>query len=68
VQKNQRNITLEPMNPYERRIIHSEIQNIPGVSTYSVGYDDSRKIVICPSDKAGKDSRRNKNTNGIHRK
>lgn len=54
VRKNNRNITLEPMNPYERRIIHSEIQNIEGVSTYSIGADDNRKIVICPEDRANK--------------
>ncbi len=54
VRRNNRNITLEPMNPYERRIIHSEVQNIEGVSTYSIGADDNRKIVICPEDKAGK--------------
>ena len=44
--KYQRNVPLEPMNPYERMIIHSEIQGIEGVSTHSVGYDDNRKIVI----------------------
>ncbi len=54
VRKNNRSITLEPMNPYERRIVHSEVQNIEGVSTYSVGSDDNRKIVICPEDKMGK--------------
>lgn len=52
VKKNGRNMTLEPMNPYERRIIHSEIQDIEGVSTYSVGSDDNRKIVICTEDRA----------------
>lgn len=52
VKKNGRSMTLEPMNPYERRIIHSEVQDIEGVSTYSVGSDDNRKIVICPEDKA----------------
>ena len=41
-----RNVHLDPMNPYERRIIHSEIQKIEGVSTHSVGYDETRKIVI----------------------
>lgn len=46
VLKYRRNITLEPMNPYERRIIHSEIQNIEGVSTHSVGVDAERRIVI----------------------
>lgn len=54
VRKNGRSITLEPMNPYERRIVHSEVQNIEGVSTYSIGSDDNRKIVICPEDKMGK--------------
>jgi len=34
------------MNPYERRIIHSEIQNFENVSTHSVGSDENRKIVI----------------------
>ena len=41
-----RNIHLDPMNSYERRIIHSEVQKIEGVSTHSVGYDENRKIVI----------------------
>lgn len=44
--KHQRNVVLEPMNPYERMIIHSEVQGIEGVSTHSVGYDENRKIVI----------------------
>lgn len=46
VQKYKKSVMLEPMNPYERRIIHSEIQNIPGVSTNSIGSEDNRKIVI----------------------
>lgn len=46
VQKYRKSITLEPMNPYERRIIHSEIQNITGVSTTSIGSDNNRKVVI----------------------
>ncbi len=44
--KNKRNVFLEPMNPYERRIIHSELQSYPDVSTHSVGSDTNRKIVI----------------------
>jgi spoIIIJ-associated protein len=39
-------VTLEPMSPYERRIIHSEVQSIPGVTTYSIGSDNNRRIVI----------------------
>ena len=46
VLRSRRNYTLEPMNAYERRIIHSEVQNIEGVTTYSVGQDADRKIVI----------------------
>ena len=38
------------MNPYERRIIHSEIQKIDGVSTNSVGAENNRKIVIYLTD------------------
>ena len=44
--RNKRSIMLEPMSAYERRIIHSEIQNIDGVSTNSIGSDNNRKIVI----------------------
>ena len=44
--KYKRNFVLEPMNPYERRIIHSEIQEIENVSTHSVGSDDNRKVVV----------------------
>ena len=46
VQKYKKSVMLEPMNPYERRIIHSEIQTIPGVSTNSIGSENNRKIVI----------------------
>ncbi len=41
-----RNIALEPMNPYERRIIHTAIQEIEGVTSHSVGYDSERKVII----------------------
>lgn len=41
-----RNVKLEPMNPYERRIIHTTIQNIEGVTSHSVGYDDNRRVII----------------------
>ena len=46
VQKYKKSVMLEPMNPYERRIIHSEIQNIEGVSTNSIGSESNRKLVI----------------------
>ncbi len=53
--RNKRSVMLEPMNAYERRIIHSEIQSIEGVSTNSVGTDNNRKIVIFLSDKKPKE-------------
>ncbi len=46
VLKYKKSVMLEPMNPYERRIIHSEIQEIEGVSTNSIGSENNRKIVI----------------------
>ena len=48
-----RNVMLEPMNAYERRIIHSEIQTISGVSTNSIGSDNNRKVVIYLVDEEG---------------
>ena len=44
--RNKRNVTLEPMNPYERRIIHDEVSSIEGVMTSSIGSDNSRRVVI----------------------
>jgi len=44
--KYKRNVFLEPMNAYERRIIHSELQSVENVSTHSVGTDKNRKIII----------------------
>lgn len=41
-----KNVTLEPMNPYERRIIHSTLQNNKLVETHSVGEEPNRKVVI----------------------
>lgn len=40
--------TLEPMNPYERRIIHSNLQDHADVTTFSVGQEPYRKVVIAP--------------------
>ena len=53
--RNKRSVMLEPMSAYERRIIHSEIQNIEGVSTNSIGSDNNRKIVIFLTDKKPKE-------------
>lgn len=41
-----KSVTLEPMNPYERRIIHSTLQNNKSVETHSVGEEPNRKVVI----------------------
>ncbi len=64
--KNKRNVVLEPMNPYERRIIHSEIQGIENVDTHSVGSDENRKIVITyeGEDKAPKGKSRRRSGKG----
>ncbi|QUI21088.1 protein jag [Vallitalea pronyensis] len=49
VRKNNRKFSLEPMNPYERRIIHSTLQNDKYVETHSEGEEPYRKVVITPS-------------------
>ena len=41
-----KSVMLEPMNPYERRIIHSEVQKIEGVSTNSIGSENNRRVVL----------------------
>jgi len=46
VEKSGKRYTLEPMNPYERRIIHSTLQENEMVTTYSIGEDPYRKVVI----------------------
>ncbi|MGE5612781.1 MAG: RNA-binding cell elongation regulator Jag/EloR [Bacillota bacterium] len=53
VVRNRRSITLEPMNPYERRIIHSALQNNSNVETYSVGEEPNRKVIISLRQGAG---------------
>lgn len=44
--KTRRNVSLEPMNAYERKVIHSALQNDKTITTYSVGEEPNRKIVI----------------------
>ncbi len=46
VVKYRRNITLEPMNAYERHVIHAALQDMENVSTYSVGTEPNRRIVV----------------------
>ena len=46
VKRNRKPIALEPMNPYERRIIHYSLQSDPYVTTHSEGEDPYRKVVV----------------------
>jgi spoIIIJ-associated protein len=46
--KTRRCTTLEPMNPYERRIIHTAVQEINGADSWSVGTEPNRRVVIGP--------------------
>ena len=48
-----RNFTLDPMNSYERRIVHSALQNHPRVETYSVGDEPNRKVVVTLKNRGG---------------
>lgn len=48
-----RSTTLEPMNPYERRIIHAVVTEIDGVYSKSTGEEPNRKVVIKPSSRTG---------------
>ncbi len=41
-----KNVILDPMNPYERRIVHTAIQEIDGVTSHSIGQDAGRKVII----------------------
>jgi spoIIIJ-associated protein len=47
--KNRRNVTLEPMNAYERHVIHAALQDYRGVTTYSIGTEPNRRIVVAYS-------------------
>ncbi len=55
-----RNRTLEPMNPYERRIIHTAVQEIEGVTSHSVGEGSGRRVVISSEKGARRNARPNK--------
>lgn len=46
VLRNGKNITLEPMTAFERKIIHSKLQENPRIETYSIGEGDNRRVVI----------------------
>ena len=64
-----RTSTLEPMNPYERRIIHSAVANIEGVTSRSVGDEPFRKVVIASTNpRQRRDRRDNGNREGGYKR
>ena len=46
VTKYRRNVTLEPMNAYERHVIHTALQDTPSVTTFSIGTEPNRRVVV----------------------
>ena len=63
-----RSSSLEPMNPYERRIIHTAIQEIEGVTSHSVGEGDRRRVVVTPEGGDRRGNYRNDRRGGRERK
>lgn len=64
VLKQGRRVTLEPMNPYERRIIHSTVAEIEGVSSHSTGEEPYRKVVISSINKPSYEDRGDRRDGG----
>ena len=50
VAKTGRSFAMEPMNPYERRVIHSALQSFRGVTTHSEGEEPNRRVIITPEE------------------
>ena len=46
VTKYRRSVTLEPMNAYERHVIHTALQDVPCVTTYSTGTEPNRRVIV----------------------
>ena len=74
--KTQRSVTLEAMNPYERRIVHSAVQTVNGATSKSIGSEPNRRVVISPVEgarfqrgdrKRSDGNRRNNNGRPYHR-
>ena len=53
--KYRRNMTLEPMNAYERHVIHTALQGVEHITTYSVGTDPNRRVVVSYERGSGRD-------------
>lgn len=62
--KTGRNSSLEPMNPYERRIIHTAVQTVAGAKSWSEGVDQGRHVVIGPEGGERSQPRRNDRRGG----
>ena len=68
VKRNGRNYVLDPMNAYERRIIHSTVQEIDGVTSWSVGESDHRRVCVGTKRDGGRTfDARNNGERGIER-
>jgi len=68
VKRTRRPVSLEPMNPYERRIIHSALQNDKFVETHSEGEEPYRRVVINAKKLDNKDYKYNNNRNKDYHK
>ncbi len=64
VKKTHKPVSLEPMNPYERRVIHSALQNDKYVETHSEGEEPFRKVVVTPKKGVVYENRRNNRFSG----
>lgn len=60
VAKYGRNVSLEPMPPSERRIIHACLQDYKGVTTFSTGSEPQRRVIVAPADAKGKKEKETK--------
>ena len=68
VKKNGRTAALEPMNPYERRIIHAAVSEVEGVTSRSVGEEPYRKVLISSTEKKPFREKRERNGRGSNGK
>ena len=60
--KTGRKVVLEPMNPYERRVLHTALQNHPGVTTHSEGEEPNRRVVIMLANQAERSEEKTERT------
>ena len=65
--KTGRKVVLEPMNPYERRVLHTALQNHPGVTTHSEGEEPNRRVVIMLAGQTEQESKGEKGAKSAER-